>query len=788
MRSRRTFSALALHVALLGSTAVVAVAVPGAAAEVAAVSRLAGADRIATALQMSRTTFSSAAAVVLVRSDTYPDALAAAPLAARLDGPLLLTATASLSRGVAAEITRLGARTALVIGGDLAASPAIGAGLAAAGVTTVEPIAGADRYATAAAIARRVGGKAFLVAEGQHADAGRGWPDALAASAAGALLQRPVLLATADAVPLATRDALRAAGATEVAAVGGPAALSEAVLRALADPGDDGNAEIAVSRLWGPDRYATAAEVADWALARGPAAATAMIASGGNWPDALSAGAATAKTRASLLLVPPAGAAGSAASAWLARRKGEVERVVLVGGERALDRTVERDLAAALAAGPVVPPPVPRLTGTVVARDPFPAGSTDTFHQTLVEPDTAAWGATVVATYQVGRAFDGGATTAGWSTSLDGGRTWTSGLVPGLTTADGGRWSRVSDPAVAYDATHGTWLVTTLGVGPGTNGPRGQALLVSRSPDGVTWSPPAVLAEAPAGGFYDKGWVACDNHGPSPYVGSCYVAWDDNARSNLLLHSTSRDGGLTWSAPVTTAGDGHGTGTQLAVRPAGDVVVVAGSDDVSRMLTWGSADGGATWSAPRPIAPITIFKPVAGLRSLPLPSLAVDDQGRVSAAWHDCRYRRDCWANDIVLSTSDDGHTWSSPARVALSPVGAPFDHVIPGLDADGTGRLALTTYRYLQAGCTRPACELEAVMSTSNDRGLRWSAPARIGAPFQLGWLPPTTQGPMVGDYVSTSWVAGRPVTVVAVAEPATPDGLHVPMVAAADDPTRTP
>src|SRR4029077_10791982 len=54
-------------------------------------------------------------------------------------------------------------------------------------------------------------------------------------------------------------------------------------------------------------------------------------------------------------------------------------------------------------------------------------------HGTEVEPDSFAFGQTVVAVFQIGRFEGGGATAIGVATSLDGGRHWRSGLLPGLT-------------------------------------------------------------------------------------------------------------------------------------------------------------------------------------------------------------------------------------------------------------------------------------------------------------------------------------------------------------------
>src|SRR3954453_21908050 len=91
-----------------------------------------------------------------------------------------------------------------------------------------------------------------------------------------------------------------------------------------------------------------------------------------------------------------------------------------------------------------------------ISSDPFP--NTTSQHRTEVEPDTFAHGSTGVSAFQVGRFVNGGSSDVGWARSGDGGRTWTSGSLPGMTTNSGAAsspYERVSDASVAYDAAHG---------------------------------------------------------------------------------------------------------------------------------------------------------------------------------------------------------------------------------------------------------------------------------------------------------------------------------------------
>src|SRR5262245_54593012 len=92
-----------------------------------------------------------------------------------------------------------------------------------------------------------------------------------------------------------------------------------------------------------------------------------------------------------------------------------------------------------------------------VSRDPFHNPGYE--HSSEVEPDIDAHGRTAVATYQVGRAAEGGAVAIGVATSADDGRSWSDRLLSGSSIATGGHYERVSDPSVSYGAGEQGWLV-----------------------------------------------------------------------------------------------------------------------------------------------------------------------------------------------------------------------------------------------------------------------------------------------------------------------------------------
>jgi hypothetical protein len=397
-------------------------------------------------------------------------------------------------------------------------------------------------------------------------------------------------------------------------------------------------------------------------------------------------------------------------------------------------------------------------------------------HATQVEPHVAAFGSTVVSVFQVGRFFDGGAAAIGFATSHDSGRTWRSGLLPSLTAASAppGPADRATDTAVGYDALHGRWLAESLALSATST-----AVVVSSSPDGSTWSPPvtALSLQRPGRGEestnLDKSWIACDDGAASPWRGHCYLAYTDFAGQGTSIGvQTSADGGATWSTPTLVRVGIDVPGVQPVVRPNGELVLVF-LDTSSRLEAVRSDDGGRTFTSTKElIARVRAFhrRTRPGLlRTFPLPSAAVDGAGTVYVAWSDCRFRRRCTANDIVIAHST-ATGWSAPRRAPVKDAGTNPDNEIPGLAVDPssqgpTARLALTFYTLRAAGCAPARCLLDVRLATSTTGGRSWTMRRLDTRAMKLAWLPKTTSGRMVGDYVSSAYASGRAIGVFALA-----------------------
>jgi hypothetical protein len=395
-----------------------------------------------------------------------------------------------------------------------------------------------------------------------------------------------------------------------------------------------------------------------------------------------------------------------------------------------------------------------------LSSDPYTVGPGQ--HATEVEPHMLANGNTLVAAFQTGRIVPGGATDIGWATSPDGGTTWSHGFLPALTAGEGsGPYDAASDPAVAYDAKHGVWMIASLPLS-NTQTP---AVVVSRSTDGLTWQNP-VSVDATSKSS-DKNWIVCDSWASSPHYGNCYVEWDDPLNVNEILMSTSTDGGLTWGVPMPTADQAVGVGGQPLVQPNGTVVVPI---ETNVMSAFSSNDGGQSWTASVPISNLQFHADAGGIRSGPLPSAAVDGAGTVWTVWEDCRFRSNCSTNDLVYSTSTDGVTWSAVTRVPIDDTSSTVDHFIPGIGIDPatsgpTAHVALHYYYYSQSDCTMSTCQLFVGYIASANGGLTWNTPAALTGPMFLSWLANSQNGLMVGDYVATAFTNGVPHGVFAMA-----------------------
>lgn len=198
--------------------------------------RRAGGNRFQTAAQLALLAHPDGADTVLLATGTnFADALAAAPLAAAEDAPILLASADRLPGATADALAGLGAQQVIVLGGEAAIGAAVEQQLVAGGYA-VDRLAGPDRAATAALLARAAHPDGATVA---LLTTGTDFPDALAAAPLAAERGGPILLVSADTVPDATMSSLEELGVEEILLLGGTAVVSEGVEQTLSEASFD---------------------------------------------------------------------------------------------------------------------------------------------------------------------------------------------------------------------------------------------------------------------------------------------------------------------------------------------------------------------------------------------------------------------------------------------------------------------------------------------------------------------------------------------------------------------
>jgi hypothetical protein len=264
----------------------------------------------------------------------------------------------------------------------------------------------------------------------------------------------------------------------------------------------------------------------------------------------------------------------------------------------------------------------------------------------------------------------------GYTRSSDGGATWSSGILTGITQGSGGpfNYAAAGDPTVYY-AADGTVYFVCLGFDRSYQ--RSALLITHSSNGGVTWSTPtAIVQSTTINLFHDKEMLTIDTHPGSPHFGTLYVEWTEflnNLTSARIVISRSTDGGATWSAPAILSGAQTTVeGAHPAVAPDGTVYAswcnsnsYCQDNIPSTIYVSKSSDGGATWSAAMAATTFTgLNSPLPGnaFRVNSFPTAAVNPvNGHAYIVYADYGSGN---GNIQFIRSTDAGLTWSAPVRV----------------------------------------------------------------------------------------------------------------------------
>ncbi len=453
-------------------------------------------------------------------------------------------------------------------------------------------------------------------------------------------------------------------------------------------------------------------------------------------------------------------------------------------------------VASAASSGVYLPTPVSVASGP----SPFAPGcegvpqSGTLYENAEVEPRVAVDPTNpshIVGAWQQDRWSNGGAHGLVASTSFDGGASWTRSfahfsICAGGTVANGGDFQRASDPWVTFSP-NGTVHQIALSFN-GTNADN--AILASKSPDGIVWSEPATLQRENTGSgslFVDKESITADPF-DSNFV---YAVWDRSTfpsdsvslaalcctfalRSQTVFARTT-DGGTSWepARPIfeRLGGIAFTIGNQIAVVPTVTAVptlvnamfLFRGSgvqQSCCDVAVLRSPDRGVSWSGPIKVSDVDtvgVFDPDNGhgVRTGDIiPDIAAGvTAGRVYAVWQDGSFSGPPRSKEhagIAFSQSlDGGRTWSKKIEINQVPATQAFTPSI-AVAADGTVGVTYYDFRNNTSapGLTTDYWFVHCHPATQDCTSpSSWATETHVAGPFDMETAP-NARGYFVGDY----------------------------------------
>lgn len=252
------------------------------------VSRLAGNDRYATSVTISKQGWTSSDYAILATGEDYPDALAAAPLAKKYACPIILISKYSIKDSIMAELKRLSVKEAFILGGTGVIANSVEKQLTDNKITPTR-IAGADRYETSVKIAQKLGtSDEIIVATGED------FADALSISSVASSKNIPILLTSKNALASSVANFIKSKKIYKSYIVGNTDCISQNLFNQLAGSNPE--------RIGGTDKYERNINI-NKEFAASLDYSTVYIATGNDFPDSLGGGALASLTDSPVILV-----------------------------------------------------------------------------------------------------------------------------------------------------------------------------------------------------------------------------------------------------------------------------------------------------------------------------------------------------------------------------------------------------------------------------------------------------------------------------------------------------
>ena len=285
------------------------------------VSRIAGKNRRDTALEVSKFVKENKR-VLIARDDDYADALSASSLQG--NSPIFLVHKKIAPTSVLKRLKEIQPEEIILLGGETAISKEHEQlFIDTFGKEKVKRLFGKDRYETSLKINNFSNRKSFYIASGEN------YPDALSATSLAFKKNAGILLSRQHALPASIKNSLE--NYPNPTLIGGESALSSQVAKELTAMGKT------PKRIFGRNRYETALAIAK----ESDPSPVLFIASGENFPDALTASSMASQYNAPILLSPGNTLPVSVGNYIKANKPKEI---ILLGGETVLSQNVENQL------------------------------------------------------------------------------------------------------------------------------------------------------------------------------------------------------------------------------------------------------------------------------------------------------------------------------------------------------------------------------------------------------------------------------------------------------------
>ncbi len=301
----------------------------------------------------------------------------------------------------------------------------------------------------------------------------------------------------------------------------------------------------------------------------------------------------------------------------------------------------------------------------------------------------------------------------GFYTSHDGGKTWSTGFVPGYPgdpqTSELTGFRGAGDPVLASNG-QGDFYLSGIAfkrsinpvnqIGFGYNVGRADCIFVAKSTNGGdSFDQVVVVATALQSwaSFHDKEWLAVD-----PNNGNVYVCWSwfTALMASQLVFSRSTDGGVTWSDyQIITEFPGENSiqGSAIVVDNDGNIHVTWMNYNYAEVRYAQSTDEGQSFSNPISIAPFDDIETLenTNYRTPTMTMLAVDNSDNI---WEGSLYCT--WADDslgdadiMMVYSHDNGATWGSTIRVNNDKIGNGKDQFFSAVAVSEEGYVHLIFY-----------------------------------------------------------------------------------------------